>query len=109
MIKFIRKFLEPFKHILFISNIIEKINFRINNLEKFYNRADLYINSSHCEGFSSSIVEAMNYNIPVICSDSKGGNREIVAHGKAGYLFKVDDVNDLKDKITLLLNKKKKL
>ncbi len=80
-----------------------------NNLEKFYNRADLYINSSHCEGFSSSIVEAMNYNIPVICSDSKGGNREIVAHGKAGYLFKVDDVNDLKDKITLLLNKKKKL
>ena len=36
VIKFIRKFLEPFKHILFISNIIEKINFRINNLEKFY-------------------------------------------------------------------------
>lgn len=76
------------------------------NLKKFYKRSDLYINSSHCEGFSSSVVEAMNYNIPVICSDSKGGNREIVANGKAGYLFKVDDVNDLKNKIIFVLDKK---
>lgn len=78
-----------------------------NNLKKFYKKADLYINASHCEGFSSSIVEAMNYNIPVICSDSKGGNREIVDNGKAGNLFKVDDVNDLKNKIKFLLDNNK--
>ena len=65
----------------------------------------MYINSSHCEGFSSSVIEAMNYNIPVICSDAKGGNREIVSHGKAGYLFKVDDIHDLKNKISLILKK----
>ena len=76
-----------------------------NDLKKFYVKADLYINSSHCEGFSSAVVEAMNYNVPVICSDAKGGNREIVAHGKAGFLFKVDDINDLKNKITICLNK----
>lgn len=77
-----------------------------SDLKRFYDRADLYINSSHCEGFSSSVIEAMNYNIPVICSDAKGGNREIVSHGKAGYLFKVDDIHDLKNKISLILNKK---
>lgn len=77
-----------------------------SNLKRFYDRADLYINSSHCEGFSSSVIEAMNYNIPVICSNAKGGNREIVSNGKAGYLFKVNDVNDLKNKISFILNKK---
>lgn len=77
------------------------------DLKKFYLKADIYINSSHCEGFSSSIIEAMNYGIPVICSDCKGGNREIVANGKAGYIFKVDDAFDLKNKIIKLRKNKK--
>ena len=49
----------------------------------------------------------MNYNIPVICSNCKGGNREIVCNGKAGFLFKVDDAYDLKNKIEKLLKDKK--
>ena len=101
------------------TNNLEKLKKKLNlekqikfhgfhkNLKKFYLKADLYINSSHCEGFSSSLVEAMNYNIPVICSNCKGGNREIVCNGKAGFLFKVDDAYDLKNKIEKLLKDKK--
>jgi len=89
-----------------LQNQIKLHGFK-NNLQKFYINSDLYINSSHCEGFSSSIVEAMNYNIPVICSDCKGGNREITDNGKAGALFEVDKYYELKNQIKFYLNNKK--
>ena len=89
-----------------LQNQIKLHGFK-NNLKKFYRKSDLYINSSHIEGFSSSIVEAMNYNIPIICSNCNGGNREIVSNGKAGVLFEVDNYNELKKKIIFNSNNKK--
>ena len=90
-----------------LTNQIKLLGFK-SNLKKYYRISHLYINSSHCEGFSSAIVEAMNFNIPVVCSDCKGGNREIVNYGKAGTLFKVDDFNQLKNILNDFLNNRKK-
>jgi len=70
-----------------------------NNVTRFYQRADLYINASHIEGFSKSIIDAINFNLGVIASDCKGGNREILLNGKGGDLFKVNDHHDLSKKI----------
>ncbi len=91
-----------------------KIHGFVKNLSSYYKAADLYINSSHIEGFSTAIIDAINYNLPVICTDCKGGNREIVLNGKGGDLFKVGDYNELSKKINnffsnprILLNKNK--
>ena len=69
------------------------------NLSKFYKNSNLYINSSHIEGFSSSIIDAINYNLGIIASDCKGGNKEILLNGRGGDLFEIGDYIGLSRKI----------
>ena len=57
------------------------------------------MNSSHFEGFPNSIVEAINYNLPVFSSRSGGGVQEILLNGKAGTFFNSEDYLELARKI----------
>ena len=61
------------------------------NVEKLYKRSDLFIHASHQEGFPNSIVEALNFNLPVIASNCKGGTQEILIYGKGGDLFPINN------------------
>lgn len=61
----------------------------------------------HWEGLSLSILEAMEMGVPVVARDI-GGNRELVVHGKTGYLFKDETPEELADIIIDLLKDKKK-
>jgi glycosyltransferase involved in cell wall biosynthesis len=70
-----------------------------NNIEKLYINSDLFIHASHQEGFPNSIVEAINFNLPVIASNCKGGTSEILSNGKGGDLFPVNDHKILAKKI----------
>ena len=70
-----------------------------NNIEKLYINSDLFIHASHQEGFPNSIVEAINFNLPVIASNCKGGTSEILSNGKGGDLFPVNDNKILAKKI----------
>ncbi len=73
---------------------------KINNPEKFYLNSDLFIHASHFEGFPNSIVEAINYNLPVICSNCKGGTKEIILNGRGGDLFPIGNHDILAKKIS---------
>ena len=64
-----------------------------------YLNSDLFINASHFEGFPNAVVEAINFNLPVICSDTRGGIREIILNGNGGDFFKIGDYKDLADRI----------
>lgn len=88
------------------KNIIRFVGHH-QKLDKFYNQSNLFLNTSHFEGFSNAIVDAMNYGIPVIASNCPGGNTEILKNGKYGLLFKSKNHNDLKSKILKFLNNKK--
>ena len=81
----------------------------IKDPKKNYLNSDLFIHASHFEGFPNSIVEAINHNLPVICSNCKGGTREIVLNGKGGDLFPVKDHKILADKIIFFFNNPKPL
>jgi glycosyltransferase involved in cell wall biosynthesis len=70
-----------------------------NNVEKLYENSDLFIHASHQEGFPNSIVEALNFNLPVIASNCNGGTKEILAYGKGGDLFPVNNHKLLASKI----------
>jgi len=78
---------------------IKLVGFK-RNTSKYYKKANLFINASHFEGFPNAVVEAISHNIPVICSNSKGGIKEIILNGRGGDLFKVNDSNQLSKKIT---------
>ncbi len=51
-----------------------------------------------------SINDAMTYAMPVICSVCDGTERDLVKHGENGFLFKNGDVNDLVDKINMVMS-----
>ena len=82
---------------------------RINSPEKFYLNSDLFIHASHHEGFPNAVVEAINYNLPVICSNCKGGIKEIILNGKGGDLFPVGNHKILANKITAFFKDQKPL
>ena len=52
---------------------------------------------------SGAITVAFRYNLPVICSDIKQF-QEFIENNKTGFTFRNEDVTDLADKMTWLIN-----
>jgi len=83
------------KKIIFLGNKKE------NEILRYYSESNLFISPSYFEGFPNAVIEALSANLPVICSDSYGGIKEILLDDKGGYIFKNSDFRDLSDKINL--------
>ena len=82
---------------------------KADNPKRFYQNSDLYIHASHHEGFPNSVVEAINYSLPVITSNCKGGIKEIILNGKGGDLFPIGNHKILANKITSFFKDQKPL
>ena len=52
---------------------------------------DIFALTSHSEGMSNTILEAMSSGLPVVSTDV-GGNPEVVVHRETGVLFPSNDV-----------------
>lgn len=65
------------------------------NLPAFYRSCDVYVTTSHSDGSSVSLLEAMACGRPVVASDIPG-NREWVEAGKNGWLFADGDALSLR-------------
>ena len=76
-----------------------------DQLEKSYQYADVFVLTSLSEGMPSVILEAMGCGLPVIASNV-GGNNEIVHEGKNGYLIAGNNIDDLAEKLSTLINDK---
>ena len=87
-------------------NKVEILGYKTNPY-KYLSKSDLYINSSHFEGFPNSVVEAINAGLPIISSQSHGGINDILLNGKAGTIYN-NDVNDLRNKILSFLSNNQK-
>ncbi|MBE0604561.1 MAG: glycosyltransferase family 4 protein, partial [Deltaproteobacteria bacterium] len=59
----------------------------VEDIPRFYEGLDLYINTSLHEGLPMSILEAMSHGLPIIAPDT-GGLREIIEDGRHGFLLK---------------------
>lgn len=70
-----------------------------------YCKADVFVLPSTRERASIAQLEAMSCSLPVICSDTNG-SACYVENGINGYLFRDDDVDDLREKIACPVNKR---
>ena len=83
------------------SNILYLGRVSDNELISLYANCLATIISSRFEGFGFPILEAMAYNVPVICSDA--GSLPEVA-GDAALIFKSENSKELSNTIKEILN-----
>lgn len=74
-----------------------------HNIPELLNGADIYLSTSLFEGTSNSIMEGMNANMPIVCTNV-GDNGYLVEDGKNGFLTAIGDYKGLADRILDLLN-----
>ncbi|EIK46677.1 WbwZ [Cellvibrio sp. BR] len=75
---------------------------RRENIAEILRDSDIFVLTSHSEGFPISIIEAMRASLPVIATDT-GGISESVIDGKTGFIVKDKNIIDLREKLTILL------
>ena len=66
--------------------------------------ANVLLLTSLYEGFSNVILESLFLKVPVVATNSPGGNKEIIINGRNGFLAKVGDPTILL-KLMLIKNK----
>jgi len=76
-----------------------------DDLEALYDRAHLFLITSHQEGLGIVGLEALLHGIPVVATDC-GGTRDYVIDGISGYLVAINDSDDMVAKICMILSNK---
>ncbi len=64
---------------------------------------DIFVFPSHSEAFGIALIEAMAMGLPSVCSNSDGV-LDIAIDSETSYLFERKNGEDLKDKISLLID-----
>jgi glycosyltransferase involved in cell wall biosynthesis len=72
------------------------------NAVEYLRAFDVFIMTSHYEGLSNAIMEAMLYELPCVVTDV-GGNRELVTEGETGYVVPAGDRALFADRVAALL------
>ncbi|MFZ4435686.1 MAG: glycosyltransferase [Flavobacterium psychrophilum] len=66
------------------------------DVDDFYNRAKIFAFTSSSEGFPNVIGEAMSAGLPVVAYDCVAGPRDLIEHGKTGFLVPLHDTKKFK-------------
>ncbi len=95
------------------AGLIDRVHFpgQVNqdDLPHFYRAADLYISTSHSDGTSISLLEALASGVPVLLTDIPGNREWITEQGQAGWLFRDGDPGDLERSILHAVEKRQEL
>jgi glycosyltransferase involved in cell wall biosynthesis len=100
---------EKLKKLVLSLDLKSKVSFFgwQKNVDKFYQKADLFVFSSNYEGFSYVIIEAMSHGLPIITTNSPYGPKEIIKKNKYGILVPVKDIEKMRKAIEKILTNKK--
>ncbi|MCG8580253.1 MAG: glycosyltransferase [Bacteroidales bacterium] len=74
-----------------------------DNIEEYYQNANIYLCTSIFEGLSNSIMEALNYRLPVVATDV-GDNSQLVISNQTGYLTKMKAPLDIANYLKRLID-----
>ena len=88
------------QHVKFVGNVSRE------GAITYMNAADVYVSTSLSDGTSSSLLEAMTLQVPLVVTKIPG-NMEWIKDGWNGYLVPTKDPQSLAEKIILLIHDKK--
>lgn len=74
-----------------------------NNIPELLRKANIYLSTSIFEGTSNSIMEAMNWSLPVVATNV-GDNNYLVRTGENGFLHNVGDACGLTQSLIKLID-----
>ncbi len=66
----------------------------VDDIWKYYKAMDIFLLTSRSEGFSLALLEAGISSVPLIASDIPG-NDEFIKNGENGFLFNINDIDEL--------------
>jgi glycosyltransferase involved in cell wall biosynthesis len=72
-----------------------------DDVDLLYGAMDAYVLASHREGFPRSAMEAAAMELPIVATDIRGC-RQVVDHGRSGFLVPRGDVGRMADALLLL-------
>jgi glycosyltransferase involved in cell wall biosynthesis len=75
------------------------------DIDKVMQIADVFFLPSKQEGLCLSIIEALNFGLPIITSNVRGC-QDLVEDGKNGFIAEKDDYNKFAELISKLMNDK---
>lgn len=78
------------------------IHIRPDNVQDIVRDADIYLSTSLFEGTSNSIMEAMNWSLPVVATNV-GDNNHLIIDGVSGTLHPIGDAKGMAASIAKLL------
>ncbi len=79
-----------------------------SKIDTIFKNSNLYVSTSLYESFPNSIIQAINYSLPIISSKSFGGVNEILKNQTYGTFYEAGNSRDLADKILNFIKKPKK-
>lgn len=82
---------------------ITNIYIKPDNVQDIVRAADIYLSTSLFEGTSNSIMEALNWSMPVVATNV-GDNKHLIIDGKNGTLHNIGDVDSIANSIATLLD-----
>ena len=78
------------------------IYIRPDNVQEIVRDADIYLSTSLFEGTSNSIMEALNWSLPVVATNV-GDNDHLVINGVNGMLHSIGDAKNIAKSIAILI------
>lgn len=99
-----------------LENMIEKYKLQnqvilkgnIQNIEKQYQKAAMFVMTSQMEGLPMVLLEAKSWGIPLISFDIMTGPSDIIRNGINGYLVKERNVDEMAARIVELIEEQDK-
>ncbi len=90
------------------KNLTEIILFKgnVRNVNECLADMDIFLFTSHREGLSVAIIEALASGLPVVASDV-GGIHEQVYHEENGFIYSKGSIQQMADAVSLLINDEK--
>ena len=97
------RFLNSLRKLAAKKSGILRLMDQVEDIERYYQVADLFVLPSTNEGMPNVVLEAMASGLPCVAT-KVSGTKELVRDGETGYTFEVGDPTSLRQAILRILN-----